>query len=307
MKKTLRVVFAMSLLIMTCGRSYGWNDAGHMFIASVAYNNLTPVAQARVDSLLRLNPKYESWTKMIPEGTSSAQSRRMLFMFASTWADSIAREAVRDDPGQPIDLSLGYADNRRHSYWHYIDLTFSTDGTQVREPPEPNLKTMIPALRDALKANYSDSAKSYSLVWLIHLVGDAHQAVHCAQRASKFLPEGDKGGNLVIVCDPQCGRRLHSLWDSLVDRENPSVPLKQQQTALLQRSSMQLAADLDSDNWINESFVLAKSKVYGSPIGAGTGPFRLTPAYLTMAKNVATQRAVLAGMRLARVLNAEFQ
>lgn len=308
MKKTLRVVFAMSLLVVTSVRSYGWNVEGHKFIASVAYSNLTPQARARVDSLLRLNPKYDIWARMIPEGTTSAQRGRALFMTASTWADAIRLEYLEDRgvAGQQIDLSVGYADVRRHSDWHYIDLMFSTDGTKVPEPQEPNLKTMIPALRAALAADYSDSAKSYSLVWLIHLVGDAHQPVHCAGRVSKSAPQGDFGGNLVIVCDPQCGRRLHTLWDSLVDTGNASVSLKQQ-TALLPRVSLTLAADLNSDNWIKESNELAKIKVYGSPIGEGTGPFKLTTAYLTTAKNIAYQRASLAGMRLARVLNAELK
>ena len=306
MKKTMRVVFAISLFLITGGRSYAWNDEGHMFIASVAYTNLTPAARTRVDSLLRLNPKYESWVKMIPEGTSPAQSRQMLFMYASTWADAIRREtrAVPDVAGGPIDLSVGYADVKRHSDWHFIDLMFSTDGTAVREPAEPNLKTMIPALRAALRSNDSDSAKSFSLVWLIHLVGDAHQPVHCAQRASKSAPQGDYSGNMVIVCDPQCGRRLHALWDALVENDT-GTPNRQQQGPPLSRTSSTLAANLNSDDWIKESFELAKNRVYGSPIGEGTGPFKLTMDYLTAAKNVANQRALLAGMRLARVLNTE--
>lgn len=309
MKKTLRVVFAMSLLVMTGVRSYGWNDEGHKYIASVAYSNLTPEARTRVDSLLRLNPNYESWVQMIPKGTSPAQSRQMLFMIASTWADALRREKrdVPDVAGQPIDLSVGYEDVRRHSDWHFIDLMFSTDGTEVREPQEPNLKTIIPALRAALQADYSDSAKSYSLVWLIHLVGDAHQPVHCAQRASKDEPQGDLGGNLVIVCDPQCGRRLHALWDSLVESDTASPSVKQQQGPPLAKVNSTLAANLNSDDWINESFRLAKNTVYGSPIGEGTGPFKLTTDYLTTATNVANQRAVLAGMRLARVLNTELK
>ena len=309
MKKTMRVVFAMSLFLITAGRSYAWNDEGHMFIASVAYRNLTPAARTRVDSLLRLNPKYESWVKMIPEGTSPAQSRQMLFMYASTWADAIRRETrdVADVAGGPIDLSAGYADLTRHSDWHFMDLMFSTDGTPVREPQEPNLKTMIPALRAALQSDNTDAAKSFSLVWLIHLVGDAHQPVHCAQRASKSAPQGDYSGNTVIVCDPQCGRRLHALWDSLVESETSSPSVRQQQGPPLPRASMTLATNLNSDDWINESFELAKNTVYGSPIGEGTGPFKLTLDYLTAAKNVANQRAVLAGMRLARVLNTELK
>jgi hypothetical protein len=309
MKKTLRVVFAMSLLVMTGVRSYGWNDYGHMFIASVAYSNLTLAARMRVDSLLRLNPKYPSWVKMIPEGTSPEQRPRLVFMFAATWADAIRREK-RDAPdvaGQPIDLSVGYKDVRLHSDWHFIDLMFSTDGTATSEPQRPNLKTMIPALRAALQGDYSDSAKSYSLVWLIHLVGDAHQPVHCAQRASKSAPQGDYGGNTVIVCDPQCGRRLHALWDSLVDSDTASASFKQQQGLPVTRLSPTQAANLNSDDWINESFELAKKIVYGAPIGEGTGPFKLTTDYLAIARKVARLRTMLAGMRLARVLNTELK
>jgi hypothetical protein len=182
---------------------------------------------------------------------------------------------------------------------------FSTDGTAVREPQEPNLKTMIPALRAALQSNHTDSAKSYSMVWLVHLVGDAHQPVHCAQRASKSAPQGDYSGNMVIVCDPQCGRRLHALWDSLVKSDSATPP--QQQGYPRSRVSSTLATNLNSDDWIRESFELAKNTVYGSPVGEGSGPFRLTLDYLTAAKNVANQRAVLAGMRLARVLNTELR
>jgi hypothetical protein len=75
----------------------------------------------------------------------------------------------------------------------------------------------------------------------------------------------------------------------------------------MSRASSTLAANLNSEIWINESFELAKSVVYGAPIGEGNGPFKLTPAYLTKAKNVANQRAILAGMRLARVLNTELK
>jgi len=37
--------------------------------------------------------------------------------------------------------------------------------------------------------------KSYDLTWLIHLVGDVHQPLHCVARITKGDPEGDKGGN----------------------------------------------------------------------------------------------------------------
>ena len=37
--------------------SYGWGSGGHMTVAFVAYENLTPQVRDRVDALIKLNPK----------------------------------------------------------------------------------------------------------------------------------------------------------------------------------------------------------------------------------------------------------
>ena len=67
------------------------------------------------------------------------------------------------------------------------------------------------------------------------------------------------------------------------------------------------AAVLDEASWVHESFELAQSQAYQPPIGAGPGPFILTPAYRANAKSVAREQIALAGARLANVLNAELK
>jgi len=47
--------------------------------------------------------------------------------------------------------------------------------------------------------------------------------------------------------------------------------------------------------------------VYVAPIGAGDGPFTITPAYRIAAKKLAEQRVALAGVRLANLLNEELK
>jgi hypothetical protein len=52
----------------------------------------------------------------------------------------------------------------------------------------------------------------------------------------------------------------------------------------------------------------AKQTFYKNPpIGAGAGPFTLTQAYKTAARNLAKKRIALAGARLAKILNEELR
>jgi hypothetical protein len=307
---------SLLLLVGFSVSSYGWSDTGHMAVAFVTYSNLTPATRNRVDELVRQNPKYDSWLKMIPAGTSPAVKRGMLFMIAATWADQIKGdgEHVADGPAggnlPPTDgtgaANTGYTDKAMHKYWHFIDLAFSTDGTPLNAPPTPNARTQIAAFRAVLASNSPDALKSYDLVWLLHIVGDVHQPLHCAARFSKSTPQGDDGGNLVTICDPQCGKRLHSFWDGLLGTSNdPAFVIKVGQT--LPKANPIMAAKLNADDWIKESFEFAKTSVYGPPIGPGKGPFFLTPTYRSAAKTLAEQRVALAGARLARILNTELR
>ncbi|HVQ36366.1 MAG TPA: S1/P1 nuclease [Pyrinomonadaceae bacterium] len=312
MRSAIRHVSATWLMIaVIAGTSYGWNNAGHMTIAYVAYQRLSAPAKARVDALVRLNPHFEKWSAMIPAETPAAKKPLMLFMMASSWADEI-----KGDPQyRSADVSTafgasapirGYSDLSMHRGWHFIDEPFSPDNTPTKPPAAPNLGTQIPALRAVLSSNSSDERlKSYALVWLIHLVGDAHQPVHCSNRFTQASPKGDAGGNLVTICDPQCGARLHNFWDSLLGTSsNPETAIATGQKLPLPPTA---AKNLSTDTWLSESLTAAKTRVYMSPIGPGPGPFRLTTTYQASSLTLAKSRAVTAGARLANVLNAELK
>lgn len=303
------------LLLVLSVPSYGWSDTGHMAVAYVAYNNLSPAVRDRVDLLVRLNPKYEQWKKMIPADTAPGVRNTLLFMIAATWPDQIKgdKEYVADGPGAgnippsdgTADRNIGYEDRAMHKYWHFIDMPFSTDGTPTKPPPAPNALTQITAFRKVLSSNSPDALKSYDLVWLMHMVGDVHQPLHCAARFAKATPKGDDGGNSVTVCDPQCGTRLHAFWDNLLGTS--SDPVNAYKVAMrLPRADPVLAAKADASEWIKEGFQLAsEGLVYKSPIGPGVGPYSLDATYRKLATQIAQQRVALAGARLARILNAD--
>ncbi|OLE52547.1 MAG: hypothetical protein AUG51_17355 [Acidobacteria bacterium 13_1_20CM_3_53_8] len=318
MKKGLQLIASTLLLIVALNvPSYAWGNGGHMAVAFVAYQKLTPQVRSRADALVRLNPRFSIWLTMIPHGTPAAKKRMMLFMIAATWADQIKHDnehhADGPDGGDrpPNDgtaaQNIGYTDMAMHKYWHFIDQPFSQDGTPLQNPPEPNAETQITAFRAVLSSNSPELLKSYDLVWLLHLMGDVHQPLHCTNRFSHGQPNGDNGGNLVKVCNPQCGKNLHSFWDDLFGTSsNPAPAITVGQN--LPQAPANLAGNLDVATWIAESFEAAKSQVYKNPpIGNGAGPFTITAAYRNAALRLAKQRVALAGARLANILNNELR
>jgi len=80
-----------------------WNNYGHMTVAYIAYQKLTPQARDKVNALLTRNPDFQNWVAMVPAGTSAADKNLMLFMIAATWPDRIKTAAgySEDNPSDP--------------------------------------------------------------------------------------------------------------------------------------------------------------------------------------------------------------
>jgi hypothetical protein len=301
--RRLAAALLAASLALGAGQARAWNNHGHMLVAAVAWQALTPAARARVARLLTLNPSYGAWTSGVPE----PEKAQVAFMKAATWPD-----AIRHEPGYVTDSiarsgadaarNIGYADHLVHPYWHYRDEAFSTDGAPTRPAEVPNASTQIEAFAAALGASASDEVKSYDLVWLEHLVGDVHQPLHAVSRYTREFPGGDHGGNLEKVCEAQaCTGSLHGYWDGALGRdEAPSEILAE--AAALPPAPDALAAVMDDRVWLQESATIARNTAYAAPIGPGADPYQLTPEYEAVARQVARGRAALAGRRLARLI-----
>jgi hypothetical protein len=289
-----------------------WHAAGHMMVAAVAWEQLTPAARTRATELLKLNPDYDKWIAGIPD----AAKDKTAFVLAAVWPDAIKNKGTHpdsiDDGETPTDpnaaANLGYSNKLMHKYWHYIDLPFSRDKTRLVPAQKPNAETQIKLLTSAIASTTaSDNVKSYDVAWLIHLVGDVHQPLHATSRFSKVLKKGDDGGNKIKVhCTPSCGSNFHSFWDGLVD-ENDAPADAIAAAATLAKAPAGPASKSDPHLWINESFTIAKATVYRKPVGPGTGPFTLTKSYQTTATKIARTRIALAGARLAKLFNTSLK
>jgi hypothetical protein len=188
-----------------------------------------------------------------------------------------------------------------------VDTAFSTDDTPLPTLPTPNAKTQIEVFRSVLASSTaSNKLKSYDLCWLLHLVGDVHQPLHATTRVSASDPEGDDGGNGVLLDSPS---NLHTFWDDVLGGGSSKAPAPALAAiATLPVPDQDKVNDLNVDHRLNNSFDAAKKTAYKKPpIGDGEGPFTLTPVYTANASELARQQVALAGARLAKILNDELR
>ena len=322
MKTSLQITSALMVLAFLAHSAMAWDGYGHMAVASVAYRKLDAKTRARADQLLMLNPYFkDKWPALIPSGTSDADRTRLIFMLAATWPDAIKQDNSYhndgsnngDSPDGPnASQNTGYDDFNRHKYWHFVDTPFSQAGTDVSKMkvPVPDAQTQIAAFRAVLKSNSPDPLKSYDLVWLLHIVGDVHQPLHCSTRVSQAFPKGDTGGNDVPFCTAKAGKcdsNLHAFWDDILG-SGDSVTAPDKFAAGLVAPTVTAADIADATKWIGASFMLAQSSVYvDPPVDKGAPPFRATTKYTTDAKALAKKQVALAGARLAKILQSELK
>jgi hypothetical protein len=291
-----------------------------MVVAYIAYKNLKQPLRDRVDQLLKRNPMYMTWIAGVP----AAQRGLVAFIKAATWPDCIKRTSEcpgyhedGTDGGEtpPTDgtatRNIGYADKAMHKYWHFEDLPFSPSGLPTVGPKSSNAALQIPIFRTAIAApstTTSADIKSYDIAWLEHLVGDIHQPLHATSRFTSNHPHGDVGGNDVTFCNSPCKDNLHAYWDDLLGTQVTLKAISGIADKMLLLPKPAGADNEDVDKWAHDSFDLAKANAYRTPISADDNasmPLSARPdaSYKTNATKIAQDQVLLAGYRLAKLLN----
>lgn len=310
-KRLLPTLTGMALLGLAAPHTSAWNGTGHMVVASIAYDHLTPQAKAGVDALLARHRDYGLWMREMPVGYTD--KGRWAFLKASTWPDDVRK--TPDD----------------HPSWHYINLPIIAPG-YTPDPaavavPTPNAETQIAAETALLTTRAaSGQDRAVALCWIEHLIGDIHQPLHDSTLFSAQFPHGDRGGNdetlapnsvagdaRETAANPQ---NLHALWDDLLgttqgpaEIQRIAAPLESQ--SYPRGTYIRVLVSRDLQPWIAESHALVQPYVYlnetlpMTPTGPEKTQVTLPPGYLDTAHRIANQQISLAGYRLAGVLNAE--
>jgi hypothetical protein len=276
-----------------------WNANGHMTIAAIAWNHMTPASRSRAVQLLRNGPPLAQFSELESPGAGDDRDRQ-LFLAASTWADRVRANNI---PSHVYN----------HGTWHYTDYFWRENNGHVEAvpglaPDAENALERLPLLETALASAAADTTRAIALAWILHLVGDVHQPLHLSARVTPAEPQGDKGGNTFRLQGQP--NNLHAYWDGAVDLVEPASGAGPVAYAdrLAQRVEQDVPVNAIApalvsatfDVWGRESLDIAQREVYASTLHPGDAP---SAVYAQNAAKIAERRVALAGYRLASLLN----
>lgn len=293
MNRIFKAVLGIVGFIAIQSNLVAWDGAGHMAIAAQAFRQLTPELQAQAVEVLKAHPNYEQWVKDYhpnPDVSLGAY----IFIRSSTWPDEIRGS------GSPYD----------HPEWHFIDYPLRPPSFPLEPDAQPMNDVLFGVAQCEKALSDPDSGRvlrAADLSFLIHLIGDMHQPLHCESFFDDEFPDGDRGGNDFYVKVGQRGVRLHGIWDGLLGTvESPVIQWRYSLTIegeYNEASLPELKVDSTPKSWSLESRKLAIEYGYlNGQLKGSTDPETAPPLpddYLKIAKPIAERQAALAGYRLA--------
>jgi hypothetical protein len=302
MKRMAAIVGTAIATWITSLTSMAWSGAGHQVIAAEAYRELPPALQKKVLQLLKSHPDYGSWKDSRSGDKGSLDFGMEIFMCASTWPDEIRRRES----------------DYNHPKWHFVDYPLKPSKFPLVPGSSPT-NDILYAIQECEKIlsdrKASQEERAVHLSWLIHLIGDLHQPLHCASLFNSAYPGGDKGGNDFFIRPATQGVSLHHFWDGLLGSSGKPQSLLNYailiQAEHSRKSLKELKKARTPKDWSLESRSLAVEKVYlREKLKGGTSKDtapELPAGYSKTAKKVAERQAALAGYRLAEEIKKWFE
>jgi hypothetical protein len=277
------------LAMLPAPPAWAWGPLAHKVVARLAQQRLAPATLAALDAL-----RAQGDAEPLRAHESDPAYR------------AVDRDLGRFFRGPRLDLGLvgSWADgwrnrDRASEAWHFVDLELDggveLDAAAVREacPRQECVTGQVRAWAAALAdAQRDPEERLKALFFLVHLVADLHQPLHCATRH-------DHGGNRTQVVFFGRPQSLHQVWDSgVLERGRQGADRLQRQLAagIAARDAYAWRRGTPED-WALESAGLAREVAYGA-LPAGPQPWRLERDYQRQALPVAQLQLQKAAVRL---------
>lgn len=252
-RKTFGALVGACLFLLVPVRAGAWGCEGHQAVAMIAEKHMSAHALEMANKVLQSNPIDPTLSRFCTGATSD------LIVYSSTWADDYRK--VRPETGP----------------WHYLDLPRDAPRSAMAQacPADGGCVTVALARQiDLLRSDGTDpKARADALRFVIHLVGDMHQPMHC-------VSNNDEGGNCVPIIffgsapvekNPlfeSYSPNLHALWDyGIIVRMKGEETVEQWAASLDQQFKAQDSnwekAGMNFDDWAWEGHQLADTVAYG--------------------------------------------
>ena len=265
--KALALAATGLLLLSSLQPAFAWGGDGHRIVCAIAWDELTPAAKARVQSLLKIQTRDQFAD---------------LCLWADEWRDQGHRET---------------------SPWHSVGVPLGATSIDIdRDCKEPRSCVVAQLMRDEtiLRGDAPDDIKAVALKFLAHFVGDIHQPIHINHT-------GGRGGAFIRVTLNGEATDLHHIWDfDLIESTHKEwhdiAGGLERKITPKQRKAWDASAPID---WADESLTIANDPAtefrdHGDAVPA------LGEAYVRAEWPVAAGRLSGAGVRLANLLNGIF-
>lgn len=283
LKKILFSCF-FTINLLSCP-AMAWSKFGHETVAMIAEDHLTGKARQEISIIL---------------------SPGVTLLNISTCADSVRNKAIS------CGGSFSVPKEPETSPWHFINLpvnqdislssieNYCKDGNCVTKEINNNL--------DILKSPGSSKYdKQVALMFVVHLLGDLHEPLHCSD-------DNDNGGNKKnVTINENSGQieteSLHHLWDNIIfaDKELKETDFGNF-VMMLERdiTNTDTSSWLDTsvEQWTIDSYEISKNIIYPEYIKKSGS---VDEAYQIKIQKIAFSQLEKAGIRLAKLLNDVFK
>lgn len=246
----------------------------------------------------------------VPANAWGAPGHRIVAMIAARHLTQQARQRITQLLGPNVSLAsvANYADAVRNRYpetynFHFVDIPKNDTSYQPSEDckPDPEKGDCVIAALDRFRQQVMDSQESlprrrFALKFIVHLVGDMHQPLHCADN-------NDLGGGTLKVKWFGSNTSLHKVWDRFIIEE-AQLTEEEFTDALdsnLTQSEIQAMQQGTIIQWAIESHTLAREFAYAIP-----GDKELDQEYYDRNAPIVDRQLLRGGLRLAKVLNTIF-
>jgi hypothetical protein len=210
-------------------------------------------------------------------------------------ASAVVTSIIALEPGASLASISNWADETRDrstAAWHYVNLPRGSDCAYQpsRDCPDGNCVVAALTVQAQRLAVPTSSAQDRleALKYVIHFVADLHQPLHAG-----FAD--DRGGNTYQLRAFGRGTNLHAVWDTaLLQAIEPDAATLAAVLSARAPPSQSLA--FAPEVWATESCrIVSRADFYPSR--------KLDAGYLEIYRPVIEDRLLLAGLRLAALLN----
>lgn len=273
-----------------------WDNRGHRLTGELAYDRLQlidPAAVREVVAIMGHHPDRARFDRNL-NGLSGEERTRRMFGLMARWPDDV-RATTWDRPEWHYALKVVHG-------WTWLDWYTAGDAE----------KEWAANLATARDTKAPPARRAVALCWMLHIGGDMHQPLHRGHRLDGAWLKTDRGGTIAYVRrgPGQPPVTLHQLWDGALDPTGVGGGDEDGDVVRLHAAFAPTAAALEPlgefSQWLDESEALARDHAYtGSALlaaHASADAPAMTPAYMTMLRNIAERRVIDGGVRLGTTL-----